>query len=49
MKKESSKNALLVNRGTDTNLDKSDISVNLQRNNRGPSFVMGCDGDAALI
>jgi hypothetical protein len=41
---------MLINRGTDTGLDKSDISINLQRSNRaGNSYVMGCDGDAAMI
>lgn len=33
----------------DTNVDKSDISSSLQRSRQGPSFVVGCDGDAAMF
>ncbi|CDW76647.1 UNKNOWN [Stylonychia lemnae] len=49
--KSSSSNKCLINKGTDTNLDKApDISIQLQRDQkRKNSFIMGCDGDAAII
>eukprot|EP00347_Sterkiella_histriomuscorum_P000184 403376859 len=46
----SSQKTLQVNKGTDTHLDKSpEISVNLQRENRRGSFLVGCDGQAAVF
>ena len=40
----------MLSKGTDTYLDKSpEISVTLQRDHKRGSFIMGCDGQAAII